>query len=139
MSPVLCSCFYSRAQWSFVAFSYFLLLFFSSFLFPPLLFGIRLRQVLSTTSMDYRGGHSALSWAVFTAEIIKYCNVHVIAFDFRGHGGSHTSDDLGLINMSKCFWSSLFGFGSFLVSYLVQFPVLEMVSPKFDWFHVKVE
>ena len=42
------------------------------------------------------GGHSALSWAVFTHEIVTLCDVHVVAFDFRGHGGTHTDNDEGL-------------------------------------------
>jgi protein phosphatase methylesterase 1 len=41
------------------------------------------------------GGHSALSWAVFTKEITKMCDVHVLAFDFRGHGGTSTDNDEG--------------------------------------------
>ena len=41
------------------------------------------------------GGHSALSWAVFTHEIAALCDVHVVAFDFRGHGGTHTENDEG--------------------------------------------
>ena len=41
------------------------------------------------------GGHSALSWAVFTTEITKLCDAHIIAIDFRGHGGTVTDNDAG--------------------------------------------
>jgi len=32
------------------------------------------------------GGHSALSWAVFTQAVTKLCTCQVLAFDMRGHG-----------------------------------------------------
>lgn len=42
------------------------------------------------------GGHSGLSWAVFTGVITKRCNCRVLAIDIRGHGHSKTSDDTNL-------------------------------------------
>ena len=48
------------------------------------------------------GGHSALSWAVFTKEITQLCDTHIVAIDFRGHGGSITDDDAGECMHARC-------------------------------------
>nr|XP_058971128.1 protein phosphatase methylesterase 1-like [Pocillopora verrucosa] len=42
------------------------------------------------------GGHSALSWAVFTKSIIRICHCQVLALDLRGHGDTSTEDDSDL-------------------------------------------
>lgn len=39
------------------------------------------------------GGHSSLSWAVFTAELLQRAQVQVIVFDQRGHGDTTTDND----------------------------------------------
>uniref|UniRef100_UPI00358EDEB9 protein phosphatase methylesterase 1-like isoform X2 n=1 Tax=Myxine glutinosa TaxID=7769 RepID=UPI00358EDEB9 len=49
------------------------------------------------------GGHSALSWAVFTATITSCLNCRVVAIDLRGHGDTHVenSEDLSAQTMAK--------------------------------------
>eukprot|EP00794_Sanderia_malayensis_P006966 gene6966-7751_t len=42
------------------------------------------------------GGHSSLSWAVFTDAMTKSCNCRILAIDLRGHGHSKTQDDANL-------------------------------------------
>lgn len=42
------------------------------------------------------GGHSALSWSVFTKSINRICHCQVVAIDLRGHGDSKTENDLDL-------------------------------------------
>lgn len=39
------------------------------------------------------GGHSSLSWAVFTKTLCDMCECQVVAIDFRGHGDTKTTDD----------------------------------------------
>jgi len=39
------------------------------------------------------GGHSALSWAVFSKHISSMCECTVVAIDFRGHGQTKTVND----------------------------------------------
>uniref|UniRef100_A0A8C9U2C8 Protein phosphatase methylesterase 1 n=1 Tax=Scleropages formosus TaxID=113540 RepID=A0A8C9U2C8_SCLFO len=43
------------------------------------------------------GGHSALSWAVFTAVICSRINCRVVAVDLRGHGENAHSLDVGKV------------------------------------------
>ncbi|CAM9608271.1 unnamed protein product [Lampetra planeri] len=49
------------------------------------------------------GGHSALSWAVFTAAISSNIECRVVAVDLRGHGDTHVSnpEDLSAETMAK--------------------------------------
>uniref|UniRef100_A0A673ZD75 Protein phosphatase methylesterase 1 n=1 Tax=Salmo trutta TaxID=8032 RepID=A0A673ZD75_SALTR len=49
------------------------------------------------------GGHSALSWAVFTAVIYNRINCRVVAMDLRAHGDTKVknSDDLSAETMAK--------------------------------------
>lgn len=49
------------------------------------------------------GGHSALSWAVFTSVICSRINCRVVAMDLRGHGDSNVKnpDDLSAETMAK--------------------------------------
>ncbi|XP_028656158.1 protein phosphatase methylesterase 1 isoform X2 [Erpetoichthys calabaricus] len=49
------------------------------------------------------GGHSALSWAVFSAVIFNRINCRVVAIDLRGHGDTKVknSEDLSAETMSK--------------------------------------
>nr|XP_034971743.1 protein phosphatase methylesterase 1 [Zootoca vivipara] len=49
------------------------------------------------------GGHSALSWAVFTAAIISRVQCRIVALDLRGHGETkvRNPDDLSAETMSK--------------------------------------
>ncbi|XP_077399522.1 protein phosphatase methylesterase 1-like isoform X2 [Vanacampus margaritifer] len=49
------------------------------------------------------GGHSALSWAVFTTAIIARVGCQVLAMDLRGHGDTlvHQSDDFSTQTMSS--------------------------------------
>ncbi|XP_043929329.1 protein phosphatase methylesterase 1 [Protopterus annectens] len=49
------------------------------------------------------GGHSALSWAVFTSIIINRIHCRVVALDLRGHGDTRVknSEDLSAETMSK--------------------------------------
>ncbi|KAM6970500.1 protein phosphatase methylesterase 1 [Aplochiton taeniatus] len=49
------------------------------------------------------GGHSALSWAVFTAVICSRITCRVVAMDLRGHGDSKVKDgdDLSAETMAK--------------------------------------
>ncbi|XP_061753733.1 protein phosphatase methylesterase 1 isoform X2 [Nerophis ophidion] len=49
------------------------------------------------------GGHSALSWAVFTAVIISRINCRVVAMDLRAHGDSKVKhlEDLSADTMAK--------------------------------------
>ncbi|XP_032879095.1 protein phosphatase methylesterase 1 isoform X2 [Amblyraja radiata] len=49
------------------------------------------------------GGHSALSWAVFSSLIISRVKCRVVAVDLRGHGDTKVvdSDDLSAENMSR--------------------------------------
>ncbi|KAK6322255.1 hypothetical protein J4Q44_G00070470 [Coregonus suidteri] len=49
------------------------------------------------------GGHSALSWAVFTAVIYSRINCRVVAMDLRAHGDTKVknSDDLSAETMAK--------------------------------------
>ncbi|KAJ0061800.1 hypothetical protein NL108_012458, partial [Boleophthalmus pectinirostris] len=49
------------------------------------------------------GGHSALSWAVFTAVICSRINCRVVAMDLRAHGDSKVKnpDDLSADTMAK--------------------------------------
>uniref|UniRef100_A0A8C4DQJ1 Protein phosphatase methylesterase 1 n=1 Tax=Dicentrarchus labrax TaxID=13489 RepID=A0A8C4DQJ1_DICLA len=49
------------------------------------------------------GGHSALSWAVFTTAIASRVNCRVLAMDLRGHGGTlvRQSDDFSTQTMSS--------------------------------------
>lgn len=42
------------------------------------------------------GGHSALSWAVFTKTLCDMCDCQVAAIDFRGHGDSSTTNDTNM-------------------------------------------
>lgn len=42
------------------------------------------------------GGHSGLSWAVFTAAMMDLCNCRILAMDIRGHGHTKTTDDANL-------------------------------------------
>ncbi|XP_073253213.1 protein phosphatase methylesterase 1-like isoform X1 [Porites lutea] len=42
------------------------------------------------------GGHSALSWAVFTKAISGICHCQILAIDLRGHGDTTTEDDYNL-------------------------------------------
>lgn len=42
------------------------------------------------------GGYSALSWAPFVKQIVKFCDCQVLAIDLRGHGSTRTDDDLDL-------------------------------------------
>ncbi|KAL9973996.1 hypothetical protein ACROYT_G020523 [Oculina patagonica] len=42
------------------------------------------------------GGHSALSWSVFTKSITGICHCQVLAIDLRGHGNTTTEDDSDL-------------------------------------------
>ncbi|CAH3143207.1 unnamed protein product [Porites evermanni] len=42
------------------------------------------------------GGHSALSWAVFTKAISGICHCQIVAIDLRGHGDTTTEDDYNL-------------------------------------------
>lgn len=42
------------------------------------------------------GGHSGLSWAVFTASVMELCNCRIYAMDIRGHGHTKTKDDANL-------------------------------------------
>ncbi|XP_070553572.1 protein phosphatase methylesterase 1-like [Ptychodera flava] len=39
------------------------------------------------------GGHSSLSWAVLSKDILKIVKCRILAIDFRGHGDTHTTDD----------------------------------------------
>ncbi|WP_353803713.1 alpha/beta fold hydrolase, partial [Acinetobacter baumannii] len=47
------------------------------------------------------GGHSALSWAVFTAAIISRVQCRIVALDLRGHGETKVknSEDLSAETM----------------------------------------
>uniref|UniRef100_A0A9L0ST10 Protein phosphatase methylesterase 1 n=1 Tax=Equus caballus TaxID=9796 RepID=A0A9L0ST10_HORSE len=49
------------------------------------------------------GGHSALSWAVFTAAIISRVQCRIVALDLRGHGETKVknSEDLSAETMAK--------------------------------------
>ncbi|XP_072528179.1 protein phosphatase methylesterase 1-like [Salminus brasiliensis] len=49
------------------------------------------------------GGHSALSWAVFTAAMTSRVNCRVLAMDLRGHGATQVrhADDLSTQTMSR--------------------------------------
>uniref|UniRef100_A0A8C1BEH6 Protein phosphatase methylesterase 1 n=1 Tax=Cyprinus carpio carpio TaxID=630221 RepID=A0A8C1BEH6_CYPCA len=49
------------------------------------------------------GGHSALSWAVFTSVICSRINCRVVAMDLRGHGDTKVKnpDDLSAETMAK--------------------------------------
>ncbi|NXQ93475.1 PPME1 methylesterase, partial [Sagittarius serpentarius] len=49
------------------------------------------------------GGHSALSWAVFTAAIINRIQCRIVALDLRGHGETkvRNPEDLSAETMSK--------------------------------------
>ncbi|KAG7461746.1 hypothetical protein MATL_G00194340 [Megalops atlanticus] len=49
------------------------------------------------------GGHSALSWAVFTAAMTSRVTCRVLAMDLRGHGATQVrhSDDLSTQTMSR--------------------------------------
>ncbi|KAG5199880.1 hypothetical protein R6Z07F_014257 [Ovis aries] len=49
------------------------------------------------------GGHSALSWAVFTAAIISRVQCRIVALDLRGHGETkvRNSEDLSAETMAK--------------------------------------
>lgn len=49
------------------------------------------------------GGHSALSWAVFTAVIFNRINCRVVAMDLRGHGDTKVKnpEDLSADTMAK--------------------------------------
>ncbi|KAI9527373.1 Protein phosphatase methylesterase 1 [Dissostichus eleginoides] len=49
------------------------------------------------------GGHSALSWAVFTAVICSRINCRVVAMDLRAHGDTKVKnpDDLSADTMAK--------------------------------------
>lgn len=49
------------------------------------------------------GGHSALSWAVFTSVICSRINCRVVAMDLRGHGDTNVKnpDDLSAETMAK--------------------------------------
>ncbi|XP_058479668.1 protein phosphatase methylesterase 1-like isoform X1 [Solea solea] len=49
------------------------------------------------------GGHSALSWAVFTTAITSRVTCRVLAMDLRGHGATevHQSDDFSTQTMSS--------------------------------------
>ncbi|KAK5859191.1 hypothetical protein PBY51_003275 [Eleginops maclovinus] len=49
------------------------------------------------------GGHSALSWAVFTAVICSRINCRLVAMDLRGHGDTKVKnpDDLSADTMAK--------------------------------------
>ncbi|XP_061107423.1 protein phosphatase methylesterase 1-like [Conger conger] len=49
------------------------------------------------------GGHSALSWAVFTAAMASRVTCRVLAMDLRGHGATQVrhSDDLSTQTMSR--------------------------------------
>lgn len=49
------------------------------------------------------GGHSALSWAVFTSVICSKINCRVVAMDLRGHGDTKVKnpDDLSAETMAK--------------------------------------
>ncbi|MBN3297172.1 PPME1 methylesterase, partial [Amia calva] len=49
------------------------------------------------------GGHSALSWAVFTASMTSRVTCRVLAVDLRGHGDTQVrnSDDLSTQTMSR--------------------------------------
>ncbi|XP_031555798.1 protein phosphatase methylesterase 1-like [Actinia tenebrosa] len=42
------------------------------------------------------GGHSALSWALFTESVTSLCICQVLAVDMRGHGDTHTEDNVDL-------------------------------------------
>ncbi|XP_063687245.1 protein phosphatase methylesterase 1-like [Bolinopsis microptera] len=42
------------------------------------------------------GGHSSLSWALFTAELTQRASVTVVAIDQRGHGDTETDNDQDL-------------------------------------------
>ncbi|XP_068719522.1 protein phosphatase methylesterase 1-like [Montipora capricornis] len=42
------------------------------------------------------GGHSALSWSVFTKSVISICYCQVVAIDLRGHGDTTTENDQDL-------------------------------------------
>lgn len=49
------------------------------------------------------GGFSALTWALFSKEIVSLVECHVLAIDLRGHGNTETSDDtdLSALTMAK--------------------------------------
>ncbi|XP_015283015.1 PREDICTED: protein phosphatase methylesterase 1, partial [Gekko japonicus] len=49
------------------------------------------------------GGHSALSWAVFTAAIINRIQCRIVALDLRGHGETkvRNPEDLSAETMSR--------------------------------------
>lgn len=39
------------------------------------------------------GGFSALTWSLFTTNVVKMVHCEVVALDLRGHGGTQTSND----------------------------------------------
>lgn len=48
------------------------------------------------------GGHSALSWAVFTEALCHTCHCRVMAMDFRGHGTTTCADEEDLSIDTLC-------------------------------------
>eukprot|EP01135_Chromosphaera_perkinsii_P005655 Nk52_evm26s356 gene=Nk52_evmTU26s356 len=53
----------------------------------------RRRKEKACVVMLHGGGHSALSWAVMTGELVNLCNCKIVAIDLRGHGSSRTLDE----------------------------------------------
>eukprot|EP00042_Codosiga_hollandica_P031552 m.192871 g.192871 ORF g.192871 m.192871 type:complete len:366 (-) comp53670_c0_seq2:62-1159(-) len=55
-----------------------------------------------TIILLHGGGHSALSWAVFTQAMVKLFPFRILAWDFRAHGATTTTNDSDLSAETLC-------------------------------------